>query len=370
MSYADGIISITTSGGVTYGVSIYDIQQALNISNYDDIGGLITQGAQQEKINMWTKYKPFAYTAWGFANATALQNALASRNCGLVMRKYASTSAAWTAGVALAEGETDWVYMPPTGGSVAPYRFLDFDGYDSNMGAPFRYGPTPNPAYKTSTVVIGDTGAGANASNILQSDLAGNGDQTLIDNVTYAYYDVSEYHIYCMLTKRPNPGPAYLYAPSNNSINSILEDGTWDCVTILSSVTITEGRHSSVNGDIILAPNCHSTFVYHNTLGINYNNTRVESLSIKFELSSYPSSISYTKFMLITKYRSNNQTIEEKEFGTSGGTLHPTPDISTFTVVPDYPASTDPNTTKYFLRIYVGASQYEEEFTPAYNPTE
>jgi hypothetical protein len=127
-----GIISISTVSGVTYGVSIRDIQQALSVGNRNDIGGLITEGAAQEKINIWAKDKPERNAKLGLLTLADRQD----NYFGLDITPEGPNGSISTF---LSRYADEWKYLVPRGKSVngTPatdewFRFRDFEGYNRN----------------------------------------------------------------------------------------------------------------------------------------------------------------------------------------------------------------------------------------------
>lgn len=132
----DGIVTIGTVGGVTYGVEIADLQTAIGTSK-SDIGQIIRDGA----INKWAKHKPFRNSAPGFpldrTKATPelrcpnRMTQLLAANYGLSIPKYGANDFK-------SHYDEEWGYLKPRGlngagqGSHEYYRLPDFDGYLHN----------------------------------------------------------------------------------------------------------------------------------------------------------------------------------------------------------------------------------------------
>lgn len=125
----------------TSGVSIGDIQAVLNLTA-NDIGGLITSGATNNKIKLWAKYKPYR---------SSLKNTSDSA------REEANYGLSITSATELGDPENPnsflgklvreqllWQYLPPRGNSTTIhewFRFLDFDGYINDAICPISGGP-------------------------------------------------------------------------------------------------------------------------------------------------------------------------------------------------------------------------------------
>ena len=139
MPYTNGIISVNTSTTPNQGVSIYDIQRALSIGNKDDIGGLITEGASQNKIRKWAKYKPERDDKLGLLTIEDRQDNYFGLDVPIYGSGYITLLTDFLDSFASA-----YSYLPPrgkgggTGGADEWYRFRDFEGY--NIAAnPFVY---------------------------------------------------------------------------------------------------------------------------------------------------------------------------------------------------------------------------------------
>ena len=362
MSHSNGIISSP----------VYVLEDVAYIlgENFGSLGAL----CQSSRINKWARYKPFSYPAMFkviSGNSTpalrqpSREAPLISKNCGLCMRSYGSSDLAWSAGIALEDGGTNWVHAAPSGTiATSPFRNEDFDGYNLAAEAPFQFAPVPNPAYKTSSISVDDS-AGAGTAEIAQSDLAGDG--TMIDS-NYGYYNIASYNIYCMMGKRngstPASSPSLIFAQSSQIPQNLLSEGTWDCVIVFTNKTFTDGTYVADNGNFILAPIGRRSFVYHATLGVNYNDTYIESLRVflRLRLSSYPASISYYKLVVVTKDAGGTLIGETDVDGGSSGTLYSS-SVSSFSVrvnLQSYPNA------QFYLRFWVNSSQYyEERFYPA-----
>ncbi len=111
MSYANGII--------TAPVSISDVQHVLGVSN-TDLAALCTH----QNINKWAKYKPVNFAqlfTTNFPNWWKGDNG----KCGLYIKPYSSV-------IDVANNPSNWDYQRIGGGSQAPYRLTDFNGYNNS----------------------------------------------------------------------------------------------------------------------------------------------------------------------------------------------------------------------------------------------
>ena len=134
-----GIISINTATDPHQGISIYDIQQALGIGVYNDIGGLITYGAANNKIKKWAKYKPVRSSKLGIMTLADFQDVY----FGLTVPIY-GTGYTTNISTFLGQFPSSYAYNAPRGkdgggtGVNEWFRFLDFNGYNNNA-TPFVY---------------------------------------------------------------------------------------------------------------------------------------------------------------------------------------------------------------------------------------
>lgn len=253
-------------------------------------GDINENGVRQHAINIWSKYKSFRNPSRGFPlditqltptlRQPDMETALKAKNCGLAMRSYGSSDAAWNAARDLVDGGTDWIHVVPRGVSQNPqewFRICDFDGYNGAAAAPFQFGPSPNPAWITDTITIDDS-AGAGVAEIDMNDLLG--DDTFVDT-HYAYRNIRSYVIFCMLGKRTGSTmattPSIIFRQNSTVPKVRLSDGTWDCVTVFVDPTtaapIQEGLYISTYGTFVLAPVGRRSFVYHENFGFSDNGT-------------------------------------------------------------------------------------------------
>lgn len=161
MSYNSntGVISITpaTQSSPQEGISIYDIQRALGLGQ-KDIGGLITQGAAQGKINPWAMFKPVRDSSWRWVNRpySSVSQGVSLSSLGFGNPPYATSIQGLlnyyaTAGTLGGKPSNGWEYLAPrgkTGSILEPFRMFDFgrvvdgelvagDGYCAKAVNPF-----------------------------------------------------------------------------------------------------------------------------------------------------------------------------------------------------------------------------------------
>jgi len=355
-----------------------DVGELSSVLNYDSLNiGTLCQYAGQNK---WAKYKSFLYPAWvfpynGTQSTPALrqpekETALKSKNCGLAMITRASSGAAWTAGISLPVGGSDWKHIVPTGGSPAPFRLLDYDGYNPAAAAPFQYGPTPNPAYRRHVIQI-DESVESGLADIAMSDLNGDGTQA---EGYYYYHNISSYEVFCMLGKRSNDTPASVPSiiyKANSTINkALLSSGIWDCVTVFvdptTAASIYEGSYVSISGSFVLAPVGRKTFSYSETLGLSYAGSEVSAnrATLHMVLATVSGTASYNLMTVLIKNGSITTHSINLNLGQSG-TLSTTP--TDFGYLTLSPAAL--STSTYWLRFWIdGSTFYDEQFYPEESP--
>ena len=276
--------SLDFRGDVAYVLGRNTGDEGQLCGDFDDNGDMVNA------INKWSKYKSFRNPTKGFPvditqltpalRQPEMETALKAKNCGLAMRSYGSSDAAWAAAMNLVEDGSDWIHVPPRGISYNPkelFRINDFDGYNGAAAAPFQFGPSPNPAWITDTITINDS-AGSGAADITMADLLG--DDTAVDT-HYSYRNIRSYVIFSMLGKRVSgamaTAPSIIFRQNSQVPKARLSDGTWDCVTVFVDPTtaalIEEGLYISTNGTFILAPVGRRSFVYYENYGFADNGT-------------------------------------------------------------------------------------------------
>lgn len=172
MAYDNGIVSIETVGGVTYGVSVYDVQRALGRGT-TDVGQLCSDlewyldhidpvtnepvylTRRVGKINKWAKYKPVRSGGLKVMTLSDMQDAY----FGLDVPIYGTGPI--TISDFLEAFSTAYAYLPPRGADRNPkewFRLRDFDGYN-RAATPFTNEPGSTLPRKYR---YGDSGGGAN----------------------------------------------------------------------------------------------------------------------------------------------------------------------------------------------------------------
>ena len=114
----------------THGISIGDIQSVIDRDEHD-IGGLAVEGAANEDINKWAKYKFIRSTSPGGLTASELEDIY----YGLNITKFTSPSSL----AGSYSSSEEYSYLPPRGNNHTPtewFRILDNDEYISNAECP------------------------------------------------------------------------------------------------------------------------------------------------------------------------------------------------------------------------------------------
>lgn len=122
-----------SSGKIVAPVSIDDVRTALGVSSYD-LGYLCknTHG----KTNMWAKYKPVIYPSENINLTNSDWWKSSNGNCGIDTSGAQAGTYKDIVSKMTSDGANGYKYSPPQGGSNAPFRLLDFEGYMPEAMAP------------------------------------------------------------------------------------------------------------------------------------------------------------------------------------------------------------------------------------------
>lgn len=138
MSHTNTRIYIDTGTDPDTGVSIEDIRQVLRVDR-TDVGGLVTEGVSQGRINKWAKFKPIHFPGnFRLAEADFRGRPIDTNDANVV---YGLEVPAQIAVLYPPDSFHDvtWDYLgyPNATGlsGTSMYRMLDFDGYDSTAKA-------------------------------------------------------------------------------------------------------------------------------------------------------------------------------------------------------------------------------------------
>lgn len=338
-------------------VGMGDISTALGYSSLD-IGTLARYSGQ----NKWAKHKSFLYPAWSFASSSAEQTARASKNCGLVMKDYGNNWTLYAAMVANGAGGAAWLHDWPTGGSSAPYRMLDYLGYNTAAAAPFQFGLYPNPAYQNNSVRLSDEG-GAGVADIAIADLAGDG--TAAGNHSgYYYKNISSLNVGVMYgTSTTQPSAAYTLGPITSwspiqNIPKPSSSGDYYAVAFFTDQTFS-GTPTSTNGIFIPAPVGMRIWKYYDKFPFSDNGSYVDSLLLEIRLNVLQS-ISYTS-LGVQFYKSGSWS-STVTLDSSSGTLSVGTYSARAIISPGY---TDP----LYFRMIVSGTADHQNYVPASTPT-
>ena len=140
-----------STGKISAPVSVYDVMQALGVSN-NDVGSL----CRSEQIRRWSKFKPVniggTYGGSTYINTIPLLNMTTKKwdetlsfqwwrdtNRKNNLSRYGFLPIVGTTIKAIFDAYNqgdDWVYYVPEGGANYPFRLIDFNGY-------YHYAPEP-----------------------------------------------------------------------------------------------------------------------------------------------------------------------------------------------------------------------------------
>lgn len=168
---ANGIVKVGTVSGVTYGVSIGDLQTVLS-APANDIGGIITD--TDVVINECAKYKPERSNKLGVLT-------LAERQDNYFGLDITPCGPNGNLGSFLSRYPDEWAYLRPRGAGQTPkewFRLLDFDGY--NHAANSFLNPNDQILPSEYIIIAGSSGCtfriGINTGNSLHTNSIGVGD--------------------------------------------------------------------------------------------------------------------------------------------------------------------------------------------------
>lgn len=161
MSYSNGKISETDP------VTVTDVQTALS-SQSKDVGTLCASPS----VNLWAKYKPVALVGIAPLRTSAWWKGTSGK-CGMDITTYTSLNSLFSA---LSGGVFAWGREQVTGGFTAPYRLLDFQGYNHLAENPV--GEIGGTSYTISSgrITIQYDMAVVGSDNLTLSDIEINGD--------------------------------------------------------------------------------------------------------------------------------------------------------------------------------------------------
>lgn len=275
MAYENGIISVKTEGGVTYGVSIADMQAALGVNGYADMGGILLYATARDMVNVWAKYKPVRSNKLGVLTEEDRQDLL----YGLYIPVCANNGVLDDFLLAYPQG---YEYRWPRGIHGTSYnqtnidewfRFLDFNGYNRNancfvnsndlllpssytvggggVGLHFQLGINRGSSLLTWSIDIDDLKYGTGTFGDLFFGLifVNGGTRKIVTSGNNLRTDVSTY----------GHGDAFL-AESNGALDGIVNSTEYDVYPVLSRTAHTSTASWSNNDEVVALPISPFTF--------------------------------------------------------------------------------------------------------------
>lgn len=275
MAYENGIISVKTEGGVTYGVTIEDMQDAIGVSGYGDMGGILLYATARDMVNVWAKYKPVRSNKLGELTEAERKDLL----FGLYIPVCSNNGNLADFLLAYPQGYT---YIWPRGIHGTSYnqtnidewfRFLDFNGYNRNAncfvnsndilfpssytvggggaGLHFQLGINRGSSLHTGAIDIDDLKYGTGTFGDLFFGLifVSDGTRKIITSGNPLRTDVSTY----------GHGDAFL-AESNGALDGIVNSTEYDVYPVLSRTAHTSTASWSNNDEVVALPISPFTF--------------------------------------------------------------------------------------------------------------
>ena len=176
-----------SSGKIVAPVSIDDVRTALGVSSYD-LGYLCknTHG----KTNMWAKYKPVIYPSENINLTNSNWWKSSNGNCGIDASGAQAGTYKDIVSKMTSDGSNGYKYSPPQGGSNAPFRLLDFEGYMPEAMAPIHSFTVPkqvdNLSGSTFDATVAYNTSSSTGENLSLSDIGG----LVWQGVTYTLGDM------------------------------------------------------------------------------------------------------------------------------------------------------------------------------------
>ena len=245
MSHTTNLIYRDTQNNV--GVSIGDIQAVLG-SSRNDIGGLITYG----NINKWAKYKPVRSNLLGILTDNDRRQVMWGLSIEMD-NELGSADVQGTFLYDLTHGLLGWEYLRPRGQSYAPkewFRFLDFDGYNSECVCPVGDLETDVPidTFGTATLTWDEIDIAQIPGNLALTDIS-------VNNTA-----IANYYLGLLLVKGNTINILTSTSPIGSSggvsieiTNATSLKGTWRAYPFFSSVQIPFGVPSSLTTGVFFS---------------------------------------------------------------------------------------------------------------------
>lgn len=218
-----------SNGKITAPVTVTDVRTALSSSS-KDVGTLCSSPS----VNVWAKYKPVPLAEIVPLRSSAWWKGT-SGMCGMDITTYNSLTALFAA---LSGGNYAWGRELPTGGTAAPYRLLDFQGYNHNAENPV--GAIGGTSYTISSgrITIQYDMAAVGSDNITLSDIEINGDS--LDEYylgVYAYGGTGSTSSFYCTASQPFTSSTDMSIEITGLTDSYA--GTYNVIPFFSSVRLT-----------------------------------------------------------------------------------------------------------------------------------
>lgn len=175
-----------SNGLITYPIGVVEVCNVLG-TNHADVGWVCSRGTL---INKWAKYKPVIYpnlidtTGQLNSNKTWKSSATwwkaSDGKCGFTINLRTDSAAL------VNNWGTDWTYNPPTGGTAAPYRLIDFNYYDHKAVSPV-YVTYPSEYVRNQ----------GNDLNVLFNAFYGNSNRLLLTDFLNGIWNSQTQNMYC-----------------------------------------------------------------------------------------------------------------------------------------------------------------------------
>lgn len=174
------------NGLISYPIGVGEVRNVLG-TNHADVGWVCSRGTL---INKWAKYKPVIYPnlldTTGQLNPDKTWKSSATwwqasdGKCGFTINLRTDSAAL------VNNWGTDWTYNPPTGGTAAPYRLIDFNYYDHKAVSPV-YITYPSEFVKNQ----------GNPLNVLFNAFYGNSNRLLLTDFLNGIWNSQTENMYC-----------------------------------------------------------------------------------------------------------------------------------------------------------------------------
>ena len=226
-----------SSGKIVAPVSIDDVRTALGVSSYD-LGYLCknTHG----KTNMWAKYKPVIYPSEKINLTNSNWWKSSNGNCGIDASGAQADTYKDIVSKMTSDGSNGYKYSPPQGGSNAPFRLLDFEGYMPEAMAPIHSFTVPkqvdNLSGSTFTATVAYNPSSLMGGSLSLSDIGGlvwQGVAYTLGDMYFGVYMVQKGGTRSQRLTANSPGTMQVQVPTNG-----LSVNTYNVYPFLSTVKL------------------------------------------------------------------------------------------------------------------------------------